>query len=702
MSRRTLLFFLITLILATTGCIKETYDMNKLSKKVHLSPTLAISAIKGDISLLNMVKSNDTLIFDENLLGKIVFKKESVINLKLADFYDFGNMVSYSHTYTVGDLSLDPFLLTKEFSLGVLSDYFPTPLHDEILLNNNTQHPFPALPSIDIGEKTFSFSNFENAVFRSGFIDISVTNNLNTPLNSISVKVFNTIGHTPIGNEIIIPPVDPGQSQTASINLADETVTNSIITSIVLAGSPGTGTTPVLIDTLNSNIQITIHGRNLVAKSGRMIIPQQTITSFSNNDTITFDPGTGIEVDKLSITTGNLSYRFQSSCPLKVSFGVSLPTVLRSGNILSELIDVNPNSITNGTIPVNNTIFDLSSDPEQPFNRVPMETSVVVESDGSLVNFNSTDEIQFDLNFPDPVFDYIKGYFGEQVETIQPDSIDFDIADIINHITGDFHISSPSITLNYINSFSIPVQIALIAEGKKKAETVNLGLAPFILEYPVYPPDTVVSASYVIDKNNSSLPDLISMPPEKIRFSGSAKMNPDGKSEQRNYVFGKSRLFGSLDVEVPLDFWFNNLQFADTVKNFLKDNSSSNDNPIKPENFELFRVDITAKNGFPLGVSLKMSLYDSVDDSVTSTVVATNILEPAPVDTNGKATGTTETSTSIEFTSEFFKSIDISDKIIFKFTLNTTGNGTKDVKLYSDYRIDFNASLVLKPDITLK
>ena len=37
-----------------------------------------------------------------------------------------------------------------------------------------------------------------------------------------------------------------------------------------------------------------------------------------------------------------------------------------------------------------------------------------------------------------------------------------------------------------------------------------------------------------------------------------------------------------------------------------------NDSPVKPENFEFLRVDFKAKNGFPLGVSLKMSLYDSI------------------------------------------------------------------------------------------
>jgi len=37
--------------------------------------------------------------------------------------------------------------------------------------------------------------------------------------------------------------------------------------------------------------------------------------------------------------------------------------------------------------------------------------------------------------------------------------------------------------------------------------------------------------------------------------------------------------------------------------------------------------------------------------------------------------------------------------IIFSFTMSTTDNETKDVKIYSDYGIDFKAALVLKPKL---
>jgi hypothetical protein len=162
-----------------------------------------------------------------------------------------------------------------------------------------------------------------------------------------------------------------------------------------------------------------------------------------------------------------------------------------------------------------------------------------------------------------------------------------------------------------------------------------------------------------------------------------------------------NKLIGSVEVEVPLDMKLHNLSFADTVKNFLNDDTGGSDTQIRPENFKYLRVDITAKNGFPVGITTKMSLYDSNTRVIKSTVTATGILQPAPVDGNGKATGSTQTATSIEFTTDFFNSINKADKIILQFNLNTTDNGSKSIKIYSDYRINFNTDVVVRPDIKL-
>ena len=288
----------------------------------------------------------------------------------------------------------------------------------------------------------------------------------------------------------------------------------------------------------------------------------------------------------------------------------------------------------------------------------------------------------------------------QKTATIDPNSYDLNLGDVLDHITGTVKFFNPSIKFIYTNSFSDPVKISLNITGTGKGKTVSLNLNPFTLSKPNLPVQQEITSSYVIDKiNTPNLPDLISLPPETINYSGTAVITSTVKdSGSENYAIGANRLTGSLEIDVPMDLSLNNLQFKDTVNNFIK--SGNGDNPLDPSDFKLLRIKVSAKNGFPLGAALKMTLYDSSTKSEKSTVDATGLLNPAPVDSNGKANGVTETTTSIEFTSAFFSNVNKADKIIFTVTLNSTR--TQEVKIYSDYRISFNAALVVQPDINLK
>jgi hypothetical protein len=296
--------------------------------------------------------------------------------------------------------------------------------------------------------------------------------------------------------------------------------------------------------------------------------------------------------------------------------------------------------------------------------------------------------------------DFSKGTVIYKTATITPGNFDLNIHDVLSHITGDILFSNPSIMFNYTNSFPDSVKINLIASGTRESKSANLNVAPFSLAVPNIPVQQQVTSFFIIDKTNSNLQNLISLPPEVINYSGTVTLRTSVKSGQAdNFVIGSNQLLGSLELEIPLDLKVNNLQFKDTVDNFIKDNG--NDNPANPEDFQFLRINISAKNGFPLGVSLKMSLYDSSTKTIKSTVNANSILDPAAVDSNGKVTVAAESSTSIEFTKDFFSSVNKADKIIFWFTLNSVGSGSQAVKIYSDYRINFNAALVVKPVINL-
>jgi hypothetical protein len=525
MTRKAIVLISMAAMLTITGCIKETYNIDSLSKKAHLSPTLAIAAVRGDISISDLKNlPNDTVIFDADNFIRFVFRQDSVLDYSIDDYADFDNLA--------------------EFHL--------------------------------------------NEVY-------------------------------PVSGSIVI------------------------------------------------NIK----------------------------DTVDFEPGNDIQIEKIVIKTGVVNYSVRSASLVSAAVTIKLPTVLTGGvSPVTKNITVPANSTVTGSFSIDNTVVDLSKDPAIRYNRLPVEYSITPISG----NFGLLDKMFVQIDMPSPGFDYAKGYFGQQTE-IDQDTIDLEIEEILNHISGEFLLSNPSITLNYKNSFAIPTSIDIKAIGYRNTETVPLGLNPFPLSYPAAPSEKDKIAVFTVDKSNSDLPDLVSMPPQKISFSSSAKMNPDGNDGSRNnYIFSDSRFIGNLEIEVPMEFSINNLQFTDTTDNFLKMEDSS-DSPVNTEDFEFLRIDFKAENGFPLGISLSMILYDTLTSHNIDTVSAATFLDPADVDATGKVTHPKSCSTSIEIDRKFWSSIDIANRIIFSFKLNTTDGGTKNVKIYSDYRIDFKASLVLKPDI---
>jgi len=700
MNRNTVYTVIFLSVWILSGCIKETYDLNRLSEEVQISPGFAFPVASGDLTFADILKSNDTVRYESDNFVKIVIKRDSVVFLKLEDYYDFSKLVSYKKGFELGEIGINDFQISTTLKLNDIIQFFSPSLRQQFIdLDDGQPHDFPSFPITNIGERSFPvITSFENVLFGSGTLQISVTNNLTAPLKDIKIRLYSNPGHILIGSEkTIAGPISPGATGTAVIDLTGAAITNSIVAAIVLTGSDGAQN--VIID-LDHTVVFTVNAFNLKIKAGRAIIKDQTLDFDEDADTIDVDLGEDIEIENAKIKKGTLHYRVTSKTNLTGSVSFTLPTSKYDNNgPLSELITVNPWQTAEGFIDLSNISVDLSKDLAQPYNRLPVNNEVKVGSNNKMINYSMLDSIYVALDVSDAVVDFVKGYFGQREEQINPDTIDTELEKILKKISGDFHISKPSIKVNYLNSFGIPAMITINATGKRDNRVQNLNLAPFRIDYPVFPVRET-SSVFIVDGTNSSLPDLISLPPVEAIFSGSAKMNPDGPSGQRNnYVFGDSRLLASLEIEVPLQLWINNLQFADTVDNFLKsgENENDKDNPFRPENMEYFRIQITTSNGFPLGASLKLMLYDTVTGRILDTIDASDLIKPATVDASGKVVSPVETVTKIDFDKHFFETSKDADKIIFVFKLITSGGGTKDVKFYSDYKITYRVNINAKP-----
>jgi len=667
MVRKILVLFSMAAFLITTGCFKETYNMDKLSGKAQWSPTFGVSAVRGKISLLDIKEiPNDTVVFDEDGFIRIIIKEDSVLELGLNDYLNLEDMVSFTESYAIGEVDLAPFT-------GSVSP-----------LTTTGELPFPV------------FSNFENATLSQGALDIVVRNNTGVLINNITITIYNVSPHTPLGAPAVISAINPGQTGSATINLADLTfIKNNTSAGFVITAGGG-----LVLNGSNLTIQMT--GRDMKVRSGRIKISPQSLPALDNDDTDTvdFDPGDGIKIDSIVMKTGYISYTINNATPLQLTVSLTLPTSVSGTNPITKSFVINPAATLIDSFSISNSRISLGSVAAQPYNKLPVQYQIMVSSQNNMVTFNSSDKISIDLGMKNPEFDHVKGYFGKQAETIEKDTADLEIKDILDRISGDFHLANPSVTLKYRNSFSVPIEIDIRATGYREGKTpVSLELNPFILGYPRFPASRDKDTLFKVDNVNSKLADLVSMVPEKIVFEGGAEMNPGTDESMNNYIFGDSRFIGDLEVEVPMEFSINNIQFTDTVDNFIKDDNPGNDSPIKVEDFEFMRVDLEVENGFPLGVLVTMSLYNPATGDTICPINAKEILAPAPVGSDGKVTGSMTSRTTITITDRFWSSVNEADMIIFSFKLSTTDYETKDVKIYSDYGIDFKAALVLKPKL---
>lgn len=697
------LSLLAIMIALMASCIKETYDMNRLSEKMRLSPTFAIAAATGKVTLGDVVKPNDTIFFDDDKLLKVWIRRDSVIEINLESLIDLNETFSFSGTYPVGEVMIDNFSSVYQLALGQLTQYFNPSLRDQFqALDDGVYHYFPSFPPTSAGVQTLaSFTNFEYAIFSGGRLNIDIANNFSAPLNGVTVILRNADDNTIIGGDAISTGlIDANSTLSTFIELDDTRIYSTVTAEIGFNGSPGS-LSPVLIR-MSDMVNITVSGSDLEVSAGRFIIPWQRISDSGAEEIVNFDPGDDIEVTEFRLITGIIDVTVESGLPLATEFSVTLPSVLRSGTPFAESLVVDPFSTSTGSFSANNLFALFNTNPLQPYNSAPVKYEVWAGSGGAMIDFSSLDEIEVSASFKNLNIDYIKGYFGQLEETIESETSELEIDDILDKISGDFYFSNPILTVNYSNSFGIPVEIDLKATGNGRNKTADLNLNPFILEFPAFPVRDK-AAVFTVDRNNSSLPELLSLPPTSISYSGSARLNPAGNTGQRdNYIFGDSRLVASIEATLPVDLWINNLQFADTLSNFLKPENIDDDEGFSPKDLDFVMLDLKVTNGFPLGVSVTIVLHDSIAGIDLYTLAVPGLIDPAPVNASGKVSSLSEKSTRVELDKSFFEASEIADKIVVIFTLNTTGAPAQSVKIYSDYTISFKAGVLVRPDITLK
>lgn len=696
-------FFLsIVFILGFFSCIKETLDIDKLSTEMELNPAIALKIVQGTLdfrNLLDSLSSDLDSLQELNILQNnslvFVFREDSLLSFEVSDIIEipetFPESGPESMNFTIGALDIDDFSASISVSLGeiVQNDGATQAIFAPL---DGTSSIFPPFGPISGGEHTASqIPSYGNVKFSSGTLGLTVTNNLPVEITTLSITLKD-------GNDSIVgildygPIAENGGSETRNFDLADRgPFSNQFRAEITGISTDGSAPNTVPIS-LSDELILDIFSQNVKISSGTAILPDQVFSYDSSM--VDFDLDGPEKIYKIILKTGRVDYTVTSNIQEEIRLTIILPATEVNGDTLvfEKSITYNGGNPTSGTLILDNSITDLTTDPLKPYNVFPFKFEVEIVSSNNQVTINFDDDLIFDFSVNNIDFAYIEGYLGKQEESFDPDSLEIEMDDeILDKISGTFQFANPIIKFTYRNSFGLPVSLDLSVEGEfNDGSVVDLGASVIDVQGPADTLNPEVEGTIEFNKDNTNIKDLLVFPPPvKICYSGSATINPSEDTTVINFITNKSKIEGDLEIEIPIEFSANNLTFQDTMEIDLD---------IEDEDFsvdiEVIKIYVNTKNGFPLDFRFQMIPLDSIT-SVPYDSLEFTFLSAAPVDGNGVVIEEQVdwNQEIIDIDQEFLENLEKSDQVIVKVIFNTTGNGADPVKILSDYIFEFNIGI---------
>ena len=683
------------IILIISSCVKEEYDFNTLSKDASLSPKFVFPAITGFLTLGDSFEpKEDTLVVEDDGTIKLIYRQDSLFSYNVTDVIEIPDQLPQSKAAVLGSVRIDDFSYNGSLTLDVISLNFDSATRDTLVARDQKNTIFPVIPPPNNGNFNMtSFTNFTQVIVDSGKISIEITNQL--PVEVSFILRLRNSDNSQVGSDFVYSGISSMGNQTKTVDVSGN-LTNNLNFDIIDFTSPGSSGN-VDVD-LTDLILISLNSQNMVVSSGTAILPDQVF--FIETDTIDTDVDPGTEVTYVEMATGDIDYNMTSNFNEYVRMNLILPTGELNNDTLKYVIPVSAGGSSSGTFSMAGASLDFTIDPGQPYNKLPFKFMIEIVSSGNLVSFNFTDAFLMNYTMSNISFDYAEGYFGEQIFTIDQDSLEIDMGDIFDNITGTITFTDPKISIPYTNSIGVPANLEVDLWGETSAGgSQNLNAPVVSIEKLEDRDDPLVESSMEFNRDNSSIVELIELRPEILYYSGEVKMNPDGATGLRdNFIMSTSEIVGDLEVEIPASLKIQNLSLRDTTDNPFHSADSSDEFGLN--DFEYINLYFSAINGFPLEVGFEIIPYDTVNNIEYPSIDVPELISAAPVDANGRVNELIKSPVIIiELDKTMLENLEKSERLIVQAWFKTTGDGAQEVIFYTDYTFEFRLAVGLELNI---
>jgi hypothetical protein len=390
-----------------------------------------------------------------------------------------------------------------------------------------------------------------------------------------------------------------------------------------------------------------------------------------------------VDIQRMIFSDGNIGFSFKSFHEDDLSVVFTLPQVSRNGQTFQRTFNVD----YEGTLPVEKTgVFSLKT-----WELMPGGTdSLIIRYEAIRSSNGERDTLtEVQMGVVNLEFSYAEGFLGTETYDVDSATIDMDFFE--TWASTDVFFEDPKVIVLVENSFGFPVRSdtrKLFAEtyDGQILQFENEGVTNGInFEYPGFDEiGETKMTTYVLDKDNSNIRDIVAAGPRFIEYVIDAITNPEEDPSQIGFLTDSSFFQVQVAVDIPIWGSVKNYGAQDTF-----DISFESFNNIKEVEFK-----IVAENEIPLEAELQMFFVDAEGTVLDSMFVDPSIVIPgAPVDDKGLVTGEVEEVTFTTFDAARFERIRAATGIIAETSFSTWQMGGPSVRLNAKQTLELRVGM---------
>jgi len=266
-------------------------------------------------------------------------------------------------------------------------------------------------------QKSVSFDSFTSAVLSSGYLDVTIINNLFIPLGApIYVDIKNSIG-TQIFQLTWDTEITAGDSATATQDVSGMTLPGSMLVEVsgTSNGSQGQQVAVTTAD-LSSTFTVGLAAREFQVTQASAVVPAQSITDTSS---IVLDPSETV-VEEAVMSKGNLEITVTNNLPLTGAVRLTIPSLYfgSTDSTFKQNFDLETSTFTVPTVDMAGWTMAMDF-ADQYLNYNYLITTA--DTDPNSVTISQTDNVVLDLGITDIYFSAVTGQIESQTITEEGD-----------------------------------------------------------------------------------------------------------------------------------------------------------------------------------------------------------------------------------------------------------------------------------------